>query len=243
MNTTQTTQSCPRSLTVGAALLCAALASWGCVNHPIEVEDGPGGARDASAASDLAGSTRDLSSGSRDMASAQDLAGRDLSGVDLASRDMAGPPADLSVPPGDMADPFGGPSVCTSGRSWTGGNKGSSQMHPGKGCIGCHASSAAAPKFSVAGTVYPTGHEPDDCYSTASGAIVEVTDAAGKVLTLTTNSVGNFYSTTSLSLPYRAKVKYMGRERAMGSSQSSGDCNSCHTQTGAGGAPGRVLLP
>jgi len=25
--------------------------------------------------------------------------------------------------------------------------------------------------------------------------------------------------------------------------QTSGDCNGCHTQTGANGAPGRITLP
>jgi predicted CXXCH cytochrome family protein len=25
--------------------------------------------------------------------------------------------------------------------------------------------------------------------------------------------------------------------------QTTGDCNSCHTQSGANGAPGRILLP
>jgi hypothetical protein len=43
--------------------------------------------------------------------------------------------------------------------------------------------------------------------------------------------------------PYKAKVTYMGRERAMVAAQTSGDCNSCHTQNGANSAPGRILLP
>jgi hypothetical protein len=43
--------------------------------------------------------------------------------------------------------------------------------------------------------------------------------------------------------PYSAKVSYMGRERAMAAMQTTGDCNSCHTQGGANSAPGRILLP
>ena len=43
--------------------------------------------------------------------------------------------------------------------------------------------------------------------------------------------------------PFKAKVTYMGRERAMAATQTSGDCNACHTQNGANSAPGRILLP
>jgi predicted CXXCH cytochrome family protein len=32
----------------------------------------------------------------------------------------------------------------------------------------------------------------------------------------------------------------MRQERAMGVAQSTGDCNSCHTEKGA---PGRIMLP
>ena len=42
-------------------------------------------------------------------------------------------------------------------------------------------------------------------------------------------------------------VVYMGRERVMIDKRTSGDCNACHTQAGAGVAPnlapGRIILP
>jgi len=44
-------------------------------------------------------------------------------------------------------------------------------------------------------------------------------------------------------MPFKAKVTYMGRERAMNAAQTSGDCNACHTQNGTNSAPGRILLP
>jgi mono/diheme cytochrome c family protein len=44
-------------------------------------------------------------------------------------------------------------------------------------------------------------------------------------------------------MPFTAKVTYKGRERAMAAVQTSGDCSSCHTQTGTNGAPGRITLP
>jgi hypothetical protein len=43
--------------------------------------------------------------------------------------------------------------------------------------------------------------------------------------------------------PFQAKITYMGRERVMATAQTSGDCNSCHTQAGAMSAPGRIILP
>ncbi len=78
-----------------------------------------------------------------------------------------------------------------------------------------------------------------------STAVVEITDKNGAVISLNVNAVGNFYRKVSegaVALPYTAKIKYDGRERAMGTAQMSGDCNSCHTQAGANDAPGRVLL-
>jgi mono/diheme cytochrome c family protein len=45
-------------------------------------------------------------------------------------------------------------------------------------------------------------------------------------------------------MPYTAKVKAGGKERAMIGAVSTGACNSCHTKTGGStGAPGRILIP
>lgn len=141
-------------------------------------------------------------------------------------------------------DPFGAAPICTSKMNWTGGNRGSAQMNPGMACISCH-SSGEGPRFAVAGTLYPTAHEPDRCDGVdgTNGAQVIITGADGRMQTLTPNSAGNFYSQTTIKTPYQAKVVYMGRERAMVAMQTSGDCNSCHTQNGANSAPGRILLP
>lgn len=152
------------------------------------------------------------------------------------------------MPTGNCAtgpDPLNAAPTCTSGQTWNGGNDGSSRMHPGVACISCHASSGGeAPRFAIAGTVFPTGHEPNDCYAAnVGGAQVIITDANGATLTLDANSVGNFYSSHSVALPYSAKVVYMGKTRAMSATQTTGDCNSCHTQSGANGAPGRITLP
>lgn len=149
------------------------------------------------------------------------------------------------APDGGSNDPLNAPPRCTSGTSWTQGDAESPLMHPGGACITCHTQRRKGPSLHIGGTVYPSGHEPDECYGQGS-AMIEVTDAQGRLLRLTSNASGNFLYETRrglVSFPIKVKVVYMGRERAMAGAAMSGDCNSCHTQTGASGAPGRVTLP
>jgi hypothetical protein len=157
----------------------------------------------------------------------------------------AGAPATAPAgAPGTAPDPFAAAPICTSGTMWTKGNHGSPDMNAGRACITCH-SMGEGPSLTIAGTLYPTAHEPDLCNgaSGADGARVVITGADGQTLTLTPGDAGNFNSRTAVMTPFTAKVTYMGRERAMTAAQTSGDCNSCHTQAGANGAPGRILLP
>jgi len=145
---------------------------------------------------------------------------------------------------GAAPDPFAAAPTCTSGTTWTEGNHGSSHMNPGRACIACHSTNDG-PALTIGGTVYPTAHEPDLCYGEngSSGVQVVITGADGQTLTLTPGSSGNFDWGGTVAMPYNAKVTYMGRERAMTGKQITGDCNGCHTQAGANGAPGRILLP
>jgi hypothetical protein len=126
-------------------------------------------------------------------------------------------------------------------------------MEPGAACVACHARGEGG-RLSFGGTVYPTAHEPTLCNgadgtSSAGGAVVTVADATGKSWMAPVNAAGNFYLTTTMTPPFRAKVTFMGRERVMASAVPSGDCNACHTQAGtttvSGGlnAPGRIILP
>jgi hypothetical protein len=146
---------------------------------------------------------------------------------------------------GPQGDPFAAVPVCTSQILWTQGTRGSASMQPGVACINCHSSGGEGPRFALAGTVYPTAHEPDQCdgASGATGVAIVITGADGKTVTLTPNAAGNFSSSAAVTTPYQAKVTYMGRERLMVAAQTSGDCNACHTQSGANAAPGRILLP
>lgn len=160
------------------------------------------------------------------------------------------PRAECALP--SEPDPFSGPLVCSSDIYWVEGNPGVGDMNPGAPCIACHASKPegkSPPIFRLAGTVYPTGHEPDLCFGGAldktTPVLVEITDASGKVITLPAYSGGNFFLNpgSPIALPYTAKVRHDGKERAMKTPQEVGDCNSCHTQDGANDAPGRIVVP
>jgi mono/diheme cytochrome c family protein len=137
-------------------------------------------------------------------------------------------------------------SVCTSGTFWSGNRRGPT-MQPGRACITCHESQEDDPVVWVGGTVYPTLREPDGCYGVDGNATVVITDASGRVVSLPVGPTGNFSlraeSSAPLTMPIRAKVVKNGIERAMATPQSSGNCNGCHTEDGANGAPGRILVP
>lgn len=133
-------------------------------------------------------------------------------------------------------------SQCSSGLFWTDGDRPSTRMRPGAPCIACHAATLGAPIFGIAGTVYPTAHEPDDCHG-AMGATVRIIDANGAILDLSVGTTGNFFASPPIAMPIRAEVHYQGAVRAMCEARTSGDCNACHTEAGDSGAPGRVRLP
>ena len=144
---------------------------------------------------------------------------------------------------GIVMDPLNAAPACTSGVTAT--TEGDATMRSGEACISCHRNKDA-PVYFFAGTVYPTGHEPDDCAGGLAGATVIITDANNVEHQLTVNATGNFGLEDrgqSVPTPYHARVVWQGRVRAMGAAQTSGDCNLCHTQGGSQGAPGRVTLP
>ncbi|WP_437841556.1 hypothetical protein [Sorangium sp. So ce1153] len=62
------------------------------------------------------------------------------------------------------------------------------------------------------------------------------------------NASGNFLfdtfqDRTPINFPITARVVKGDKERKMLTAQMSGDCNSCHSQSGAEGAPGRIVAP
>ena len=148
-------------------------------------------------------------------------------------------------------NPFDAPAQCTSMTNST--VKEGSLMKPGEACIKCHVANADPDQqLSIGGTAYATPHEPNNCIAKVetgpaiNTAVVEITDKNGGVISLNVDSVGNFsrkLSAGAVATPYTAKIKYNGLERVMVASQTSTDCNNCHTQTGTQNAPGRILLP
>jgi cytochrome c553 len=156
----------------------------------------------------------------------------------------AGTPMGSCAPAEGGTNPYDTPLTCTSKSYWNAGPDNTSPvMAPGGACINCHARQGGeGPRFTIAGTVYPTAHEPMDCNG-ASGITVVITDNAGQVLSLTTNGAGNFFSSARLALPFTAKVVGNGRERVMSYPQTNGDCNLCHAEPPVNGAPGRIMAP
>jgi len=138
---------------------------------------------------------------------------------------------------------------------------------PGQPCLVCHSEdfSPGDDVFQVAGTIYLTPTSPDGL----AGVTVEVTDAAGRVATATTNRVGNFMFKKGddegeeredredreerdgkVKLPYRVtypltiRVSYLEFEQVMESvSWREGSCAHCHSLDGPHeGSEGRVYL-
>ncbi len=131
-----------------------------------------------------------------------------------------------------------------SGLKWIGGDSESPLMHPGMSCITCHAR-GEGPKLTVAGTVYTKIDEKDD-YFGVEGATVQIVDAKGKSVDLVTNKAGNFMLPARKALlvpPFSVKVLKGKAVNVMESPAPSGNCASCHTAAGSGGAPGRIMAP
>jgi hypothetical protein len=128
---------------------------------------------------------------------------------------------------------------CSSGTKWIGDDEGSDEMHPGRDCIGCHASRGDGPRFAIAGTVYGGPNSGDGCFGVRR-AVVRITGADGKVQELASNGAGNFFTHARFAAPYTAELVRDGVVVAkMQTPQTSGACNACHT---AGASPGRIQL-
>jgi hypothetical protein len=91
-------------------------------------------------------------------------------------------------------------------------------MDPGRDCTSCHH------KFTAAGTVYGSGAGGTG----VDGAIVTITGSGeGQSVTLTTNSAGNFYTSSALTPPLTVELEYATTTATM-SDAPDGGCNGCH---------------
>jgi hypothetical protein len=109
---------------------------------------------------------------------------------------------------------------------------GSKGMNTGQACVSCHGN-GQSPTITLGGTVYgsATGG------SGVSGATVTITESNGKKTTLVTGSSGNFYTGTAIAFPAKVEVSKCPDTATMGTTITSGDCNSCH------GSSMRIHLP
>ncbi|MCS6913574.1 MAG: hypothetical protein RMK29_14105 [Myxococcales bacterium] len=118
------------------------------------------------------------------------------------------------------------------------------EMLPGRICGACHRAGGQADHhiWTVAGTVY--GSPSASCNSGGlAGVKVEILKMNGSVqATLTTNRVGNFFTSQPIEFPIRVRLSKDGKMAEMISPQRTGACASCHQNPGLSGAPGRVYL-
>ncbi len=132
--------------------------------------------------------------------------------------------------------------ACSSGRFWTGGERGSSKMIPGGDCIGCHIERREGPRYTAAGTVFGQPGDETNCYG-VEGVQITIVDATGKTVNMFTNSAGNFYTRKDLTPPYRTSITHRGQTIEMETEVDDFNCANCHTAEGLEGAPGRIFIP
>lgn len=155
---------------------------------------------------------------------------------------------------------MGLPTTCFSNSKWAQGNTGAEGMNPGLACRSCHLGenfmgqnpngevNAGFAMFFM-GTAYSDFNEANLCNANQVpvGAVVEILDDAGVLkLSLPIDPSGNFRSnstTAGFPMPYRARIRANGSVRPMGTPQTNGDCNTCHTEQGRENAPGRIVWP
>ncbi len=118
-------------------------------------------------------------------------------------------------------------------------------MQPGDDCLRCHAEHSeypTAPRWSAAGTVFPSR---DAATSQGVPGVSVMLMAPDEMLVekLTTNAVGNFYTLTPLPEGFRVALEYRGERIEMPCPPPAGNCGACHSIPPIGEAPGRIFLP
>jgi hypothetical protein len=119
---------------------------------------------------------------------------------------------------------------------------------PGQPCVLCHDGNVGDPPgFTVAGTVYV---DPGDL-TPAVGAVVSLTDSAGKSFDTTTNEVGNFWVlphqfTPTYPMKVRVRYKDIGGDAGVPMTADvgrDGSCATCHFDPPGPASPGHVYIP
>jgi len=125
---------------------------------------------------------------------------------------------------GESADAGADAAACpTDQLAW---GRGGELMLPGTDCMACHREGGRATDsvFTAAGTVFrgPT------CPEGLQGAVVTVEDAEGTTVDMTTNAIGNFFTSLPLSPPLQVSVDVAGETVMMSGTPGTGACGSCH---------------
>jgi hypothetical protein len=115
----------------------------------------------------------------------------------------------------------------------------------GQPCTDCHSSyGGKSPEFSLAGTVY----QKDTNKVAVEGAVIQVVDATGAMMGLTSNCAGNFYVTTSEWSPTWPLFITVADPQAgisirmLGKIGRDTSCGSCHVDPRGTNSPGHVWL-
>lgn len=115
--------------------------------------------------------------------------------------------------------------------------KGKVSHNAGKDCLtsGCHASGGWK-RFYLGGTIYTDA----EGSTGRNGAQVKAVDANGATVNLTSDQLGNIYSSQSMAAPFTISVSYRGRMVTMPGTASGGSCHAdgCHIV----GSAGRVYI-
>jgi hypothetical protein len=116
----------------------------------------------------------------------------------------------------------------------------------GEECVVCHmpGKKAAQWLFTAGGTTYRTAG--DGASPGLGGVVITLTDAGGKVLTLRSNTAGNFWTNEKLAFPVAVVMQREGSDRrstVAAGPCSAGGCNGCHSVPPKNGAPGRLFAP
>lgn len=148
---------------------------------------------------------------------------------DTAADDTDGDGADTSAPSSPSASSSSSSSSGSSGSSGVtpqaclaaASSPGDGRHHAGESCGRCHDSMGSA-AWTVSGTVFASGGVG------VAGATIEIVDAAGKTLRLTTCDNGNFYTTTAVTMPLTVRSSRCPSNAPMVAKVSDGSCNGCH---------------
>jgi hypothetical protein len=120
---------------------------------------------------------------------------------------------------------------------------------PGQPCLLCHDGSLGNPqRFTVAGTVFQT----TGALQAAPNVSVNVVDATGAAVSLSTNAAGNFYATPGQydpTFPLQISLTTNGLTVPMqtlvegnGTVEPNGACASCHFDPAGPNSPGHVAV-